>query len=184
MTGKQEIARLEGHRGVVLSVAFRLDELLASAGNDGTVRLWDVAGKREITRLEGHKATVWSVSFSLDGTRVLTGSWGNTARLWDAATGRAVATLAGHTNSVSAVAFSPDGTRIASSSADGTMRLWDAVGGNPLGVDVAGARGTWLACVLPDQRCWRADDGTLLVQRNANGFIMDRYLWPAPNPPS
>src|SRR5262249_21188288 len=106
-----------------------------------------------------------------DGKHVLTGSGDNTARLWDTATGKAAGTLSGHTNAVTAVAFSPDGMRIVSSSADGTVRQWEARSGRSLGISVGGARGNWLTCVFPEQRCWRADDGTLLVQRNATGFV-------------
>jgi WD40 repeat protein len=65
-----------------------------------------------------------AVAFSPDGTRVVTGSWDNTARLWDAATGMVVATLAGHTGAVEAAAFSPDGTRVLTGSQDNTARVW------------------------------------------------------------
>jgi hypothetical protein len=107
--------------------ALRL-EISAVHALDGAWRDW-LSGWGERTGLRGHTGTVGTVAFSPDGTRVLTGSWDNTARLWDAATGTAVATLAGHTGFVAAVAFSPDGTRVLTGSEDNTARLWDAATG-------------------------------------------------------
>lgn len=46
---------LAGHRGIVWSVAFSPDgERLASACEDRTVRIWDVAGAQEVRRFKHH----------------------------------------------------------------------------------------------------------------------------------
>ena len=37
-----------------------------------------------------HDATVFSVAYSPDGTKILTGSWDNTAQLWDVETRRRI----------------------------------------------------------------------------------------------
>ena len=53
----------------VWSVAFSPDGMtLASAGQDSTVRLWDVeTGQEKFSILKGHTHRVYSVAFSPDG---------------------------------------------------------------------------------------------------------------------
>ena len=47
-----------------------------------TARLWDVVSGKVVATLAAHTGPVSAVAFSPDGTRVVTGSWDNTARLW------------------------------------------------------------------------------------------------------
>ena len=75
--------RLESHRAWVRSVSFSPDgETLASASDDGTVKLWTVEGE-ELQTLEGHRGRVRSVRFSPDGETLASANSDGTVNLWN-----------------------------------------------------------------------------------------------------
>jgi WD40 repeat protein len=120
----KELAKLDGHKGRVLCMAFSPDgKFVASGSKDKTVRIWDVAGKREHRIHEGHKGAVTSVSFSADGQRLLSGGDDHTVRLWDV-NKQEIHCFEGDSGEVSGVAFTPDGKFALSSSHDKTLRMW------------------------------------------------------------
>ncbi|MEM9004750.1 MAG: AAA-like domain-containing protein [Cyanobacteria bacterium P01_F01_bin.86] len=74
---------LEGHSDSVLDVTFSPDgNTLATASQDGTVKLWDMEGN-ELNTLEGHSNSVLSVAFSPDGNTLATASQDGTVKLWE-----------------------------------------------------------------------------------------------------
>ena len=98
----------------------------AGRGQDGHVRLWDVARREEVASLVGHWHSVYSVAFSPDGGLLASaGVADDTVKLWDVARREAVATFEGHTGTIESVAFSPGGGLLASAGWDRTVRVWD-----------------------------------------------------------
>jgi len=120
------------HNSVVYSVAFSRDgRWLASASEDKTIKIWDVAKEREVRTLAGHTRAVASVTFSHDGRWLASGAADRKVKLWDPVTGKEAATLEGHSRAVQAVAFSPNGPLLASGDTSGMIQLWDVGGRKP-----------------------------------------------------
>ncbi|MBE7501160.1 MAG: WD40 repeat domain-containing protein [Verrucomicrobiales bacterium] len=100
---------------------------LATAGIDGTVRLWDL---RDLSRpvrssiLGHHNSTVFGLGFSPDGKLLVSASLDHTAKVWEVAAGKELATLRGHDQRVFSASFSPDGRFILTGSEDGTAKVW------------------------------------------------------------
>jgi WD40 repeat protein/tRNA A-37 threonylcarbamoyl transferase component Bud32 len=76
---------LEGHTSEILDVVFSPDGTrIATASNDRTIKLWDVATGLEALTLRGHTAGVFCVAFSPDGKRLASGGMDNLVLVWDA----------------------------------------------------------------------------------------------------
>jgi WD40 repeat protein/tRNA A-37 threonylcarbamoyl transferase component Bud32 len=115
------------HRGGVQRAAYSpASRLLATGGQDGTVRLLEPDGGALRRILVGHAGAVTALAWSPDGTALASGGADRTIRIWDAAAGRPRHTLRGHRAAVRNLAWSPDGTLLASGSDDETARLWEA----------------------------------------------------------
>jgi WD40 repeat protein len=99
--------------------------LLAGAGENGTLYLWDVNNNyqaKEIPRL-GNPLT--SVEFGPKGRLVVTGDNVGIVKIYDNQAGMMVRILSGHTSGIEQIRFNHAGTFMASASKDKTVRLWN-----------------------------------------------------------
>jgi eukaryotic-like serine/threonine-protein kinase len=122
-----EVARFEGHDKASLDLALSFDPdgaMLASAGENGAILIWEVAARRLSAVLRGHTNIVSGLSFSPDRRQLASGSIDKTIRFWDAKTYEPLGSIP-LGSIVYSVAFSPDGTRLAAGCRDNTIRLID-----------------------------------------------------------
>jgi WD40 repeat protein len=104
-------------------------QLLAVAGSDPSIRLWDTTTWKIRATLVGHQHSICSLAFAPDGRTLASGGKDGTVRLWDVTLARESINLKGHASEVNAVSFSPDGTRLASAGSSapdgGEVTIWD-----------------------------------------------------------
>jgi WD40 repeat protein len=124
---------IEWWRGVSTLSWDQAGRRLASASNDGTVKLWDEDLAKPLIIPSGQhnlrpgKPAAWSP----DGARVACGYSDTQVHIHDATTGKRLHVLES-LSYVRVVAFSPDGRRLAGGGENGVLRLWDAHTGKRL----------------------------------------------------
>jgi WD40 repeat protein len=124
------LAALQAHGRHVASIAFSPDgKTLATGGQEGIVKVWDLAGRQVRATLDC-KAWIGYLAFSPDGKTLASGSQFGRVILWDALTGQEKCVLEheGLSEWAGTVAFSPDGKLLAATYNRGIIKIWDVHG--------------------------------------------------------
>lgn len=123
---------LSGQRGEALALeAYSINDKqhLASAGFDGTIRLWDLGNGELSDILTGHGYAVYTlVTYQHKSIPMLaSGSWDKTIKLWDLSNNSCVQTILGHTWHISSMAISSKGDKPILISGDmvSKIKLWN-----------------------------------------------------------
>ena len=182
---------LRGDGYAVYAAAFAPDGVLATAGKDRVISLWDVGSGKVVRTLEGHTADIHALAYSPSGRSLVSAGADRTIRIWDLERGEEVAPLTGHRETILALAYSPDGRWLASSDAAHTIRIWDAQTLAPLRAVtelhqpvlslVFSRDGAWLAAGTADQAIHVLDTDLghpLQVLRGHSGHVQALALSP------
>jgi eukaryotic-like serine/threonine-protein kinase len=123
---RRMIGEIQVGLAVILDLSFSPDgKTIASAGNDGTIALWDIASLARRPWLPAKLVSrVNALTFSPDGKRLASGGDDQKVTVWDVATGRVIDVYRGHTRPIQSIEYCPTGDRIASGSGDGLIKVW------------------------------------------------------------
>jgi WD40 repeat protein len=150
---------------------------LATAGADGSVRVWDAATGAELLTLVSGIGMISDIDFNPDGSRLAIADWTEgLIKVWEisqaldtgleasatAIMGQELFSVAGHSGPIYGLTFSPDGTYLATAGQDNTARVWDAETGQELLI-LTGPSNLWDVAFSPD--------GKYLATANQDGTV-------------
>jgi WD40 repeat protein len=120
-----------GHSGTIRDVKFHpgQSELVASTGDDGSVKFWGLDDEQDVLTFTDHSESVYTARFVANGTWAASAGADGKVLIWDTLTRKVVRTLAGHKQAIGWLSVSPDGMLLATVSRDQTVRVWEVATG-------------------------------------------------------
>ncbi|KAG1464821.1 hypothetical protein G6F46_003050 [Rhizopus delemar] len=194
----ERVRKWKGHSAIVNScqVARRGPEIVVSASDDHTVKVWDPRSKEAVSTFE-HEYQATSVCFSDAGDMVYSAGIDNVIKVWDVRKNQTAYTLEGHLDTVTGLRLSPDGSNLLSNSMDNTVRIWDikpfaandrclkVFEGAPHGFEKNLIRPTWstdgtqIACGSADRTVviWQVDSKKILYKLPGHKGCVNDVDW-------
>lgn len=123
--------RHRGHNGIVNALSLSSRDLIGSASDDGTVRIWTEEERESVDMIElGYPVT--ALEWSADGQQLFIGGIDNDIHCFDLRKKEVSWSLRAHLDTISGLRLSPDGSFLLSSGFDDTLRIVSLVVFNTL----------------------------------------------------
>jgi WD40 repeat protein len=115
-----------GHAAWVWSVVVTPDgKRAASAGDDETIKLWDLATGAEEATLLGHIDAIHAIALSPDGVTLASASQDGEIKIWDLPSRKERASWSAGSTQATALAFTPEGTTLVTANSEGHLKFWN-----------------------------------------------------------
>jgi WD40 repeat protein len=100
-------------------------KLLASAGADNVIKVWDFEKGEQVRTIQGHGKQVTRLLFLGATSQIVTCSGDQTVRLWNVDNGGNLRNFGGGKDYLYAVGASADGSLVAAGGEEGIVRLYN-----------------------------------------------------------
>ncbi|GAA5977982.1 hypothetical protein JCM11641_004347 [Rhodosporidiobolus odoratus] len=122
------LGTFKGHKRGVWSVKFSpVDQCLATASGDRTVKLWSLQDFTCVKTFEGHSNSVLRVDFLTRGMQLATAASDGLVKIWNVKDEECATTLDNHEEKVWALTVAKDEQYVVSGGADSVITLWEDV---------------------------------------------------------
>ena len=118
-------SNFQGHDGDICSLTVLTKDMIATAGHDHNIKLWDLKSGECTGELIGHKDIIWAVKTCYDGKYLMSSSSDKSVKLWKISENRCKKTFKAHTKPVYCIHFMAGLKLLASGSQDASIILWD-----------------------------------------------------------
>ncbi len=121
-----EVSVQRGHSAAVLCVAVHPDgQLMASAGKDKTIVIWEVGSGRQLRTMTGHEYSIYELAFDHSGKRLFSADAGGEIKIWNYTTGEQLDSWKGHKGAISSLKLSGSDKLLITGGRDDQVKVWN-----------------------------------------------------------
>ena len=181
----KRIKKLKGHSAVVNACSSsksvsgdssRSPDLLCSASDDCSVKVWDTRVRREVSTFKD-RFQLLSCCFNEGANQVIFGGIENVVKVVDLRTNDILLEMVGHFDSVTGLSLSPDGSYVLSNAMDNTLCIWDIRPFAPKDRCIKTFHGHQHNFEKNLLRCSWSPDGNMVAAGSSDRHV---YVWDVP----